>query len=333
MANQLRYHGREIKTIFSLFGHKEDDITSSLAWVLCNCQPFTAAFIQHVSGISCDGNNFLVENQHSLSGQGRTDLEIIDRRNGGVHIIVEAKRGWRLPGLDQLKLYANRSGFSDSTAQTKRIVTLSECSQDYFGSLGLPSAINGIPISHCSYKELHRLIGESLGLCGNKQKDLLRQYAMYLEEIMTIQNASSNWVYVVALSKKEHGNSGLSYVDIVEKHHKYFHPAGGFGAGGWPTEPPNYIGFRYDGKLQSIHHIDSYVMTRNLHDEFPCFEDRQEDRPYFVYRLGPAFGPANTVKRGNIHSSGHIWAMLDTLFTCETVAEASNESKKRMRGL
>ncbi|MCG2728873.1 MAG: hypothetical protein L6276_01100, partial [Acetobacterium sp.] len=41
---------------------------------------------------------------------------------------------------------------------------------------------------------------------------------------------------------------GLSWIDIVEKRNKYFHP---MGMNGWPKEPPNYIAFRYYGKLQS----------------------------------------------------------------------------------
>ena len=63
-------------------------------------------------------------------------------------------------------------------------------------------------------------------------------------------------VFVVALSKvafKEGGD--YTWIDVVEK--DYFHPIGR----GWPEEPPNYIAFRYDGKLQSVHYIESYEVV------------------------------------------------------------------------
>ena len=57
-------------------------------------------------------------------------------------------------------------------------------------------------------------------------------------------------------------NCDLTWIEIVEQKKKYFHP---FGINGWPKEPPNYIAFRYNGKLQSIHHIESYTVTKSLH--------------------------------------------------------------------
>ena len=51
--------------------------------------------------------------------------------------------------------------------------------------------------------------------------------------------------------------------DIVNKKRIYFHPVGG-GPGGWPSEPPNYIAFRYGGKLQTIHHIDQNDFTEAM---------------------------------------------------------------------
>ena len=73
----------------------------------------------------------------------------------------------------------------------------------------------------------------------------------------------SNLVYVVSLSYDEFGPPGISFIDVVEKHSKYFHPIGGTG-GGWPFEPPNYLGFRYDGELKSIHHVASYSVIENF---------------------------------------------------------------------
>lgn len=83
-------------------------------------------------------------------------------------------------------------------------------------------------------------------------------------------------------------DDGTSFADIVTEHNSYFHPVGG-GPGGWPTEPPNYMGFRFYGQLQQIRHVDDY----EVHDEPwniihpPFVEAGWGPAPHFWYRLGP----------------------------------------------
>ena len=142
-----------------------------------------------------------------------------------------------------------------------------------------------------------------------------------------MQTRESNWVFVVSLGTSKPENCDLTWIEIVQNHMKYFHPLGG---NGWPKEPPNYIAFRYYGQLQSIHHIEGYEVTKNLHAEIPEMPDYVEDCDFFVYKLGPAIVPTKVVKTGNIYASGRKWAMLDTLLTADTIAEACNISKARM---
>ena len=142
-----------------------------------------------------------------------------------------------------------------------------------------------------------------------------------------MQEKTSNWVFVVSLSYTKAEGSNLSYVDIVEKKGKYYHP---FGVRGWPKEAPNYIAFRYDGRLQSIHHIEDYVITKRIHDIIPELPDEEWETNHFVYTLGPAIKPSKTVKTGNIYASGRKWAMLDLLLTSDTIAEACDLSAQRV---
>ena len=58
--------------------------------------------------------------------------------------------------------------------------------------------------------------------------------------------------------------------------------------------------------------------------------DYAGNRDFFVYKLRPAIVPTKVVKTGNIYASGRKWAMLDTLLTADTIAEACNISKARM---
>lgn len=144
---------------------------------------------------------------------------------------------------------------------------------------------------------------------------------------MTMQKKDSNWVYVVSLGKDTTQDCVLTWIEIVQQKKRYFHP---LEINGWPKEPPNYIAFRYDGKLQSIHHIEGYVVTKNLHDEVPEMPDRNEDVDHFIYKLGTAIVPSKEVRTGNIYASGRKWAMFDTLFTSDTISEACDISKQRM---
>jgi hypothetical protein len=62
-------------------------------------------------------------------GKGFTDFEII--LPGEFHLIIEAKRGWFFPTEAQLRKYASRQEFSESPVATKKIIVLTECSQEY----------------------------------------------------------------------------------------------------------------------------------------------------------------------------------------------------------
>ena len=120
----------------------------------------------------------------------------------------------------------------------------------------------------------------------------------------------------------------LTYRQVVEERNRYFHP---FGWGrGWPKEPPNYLGFRYDGQLQSIHHVESAEVMSNFHSIFP--EAPNEDsEPLLVYRLGPPIKPPSVVKTGNLFRSVRMWAIIDLLLTSKTIAQACDKSKARKR--
>lgn len=143
-----------------------------------------------------------------------------------------------------------------------------------------------------------------------------------------MQNIDSNWVYVVSLGSGTPEGWAISWIDIVNKRSKYFHPVAG---GGWPKEPPNYIAFRYYGKLQSIHYIEGYEVVTDMHSKIAEIP-KEEWSPHFLYTLGPAFGPHKEVKTGAIYPNGRVWCMLDTLFTCSTISAARDVSKKRSEG-
>ena len=142
-----------------------------------------------------------------------------------------------------------------------------------------------------------------------------------------MQKKDSNMVYVVALGTQKPDGCDITWIDIVQKYSKYFCPVGG---NGWPKEPPNYIAFRYYGQLQSIHHIEGYTVSRNMHDEIPEMPDEVWENDCYIYKLGSAIVPGKTVKTGKIFRNGRVWAMLDTLLTCDTISEARDLTQDRL---
>jgi len=320
----LRLYGRQVTNFFQLMGNSENDITISLAWVLSNCPVFLKSVIRSICRVKkVDFKNVEIVCQEYESNKGITDIEIRDDTT--FHIIIEAKCGWNLPSKAQITKYAKRRSFYRSKIENKVIVTLSECTE-IFASQRNPDYVgNDIPVVHRSYREILHMAMEAYLKSNNAEKRMLSQFCQYMRGWMSMQTIESNMVYVVSLSKDYADGCDLTYIDIVEKKHKYFHP---FDYRGWPKEPPNYIAFRYGGKLQSIHHIEKYVVTSNLHDEIKEMPDIESD-DYFVYRLGPAIRPQKEVRTGNIYRNGKVWAMLDTLLTCDTISEARDLTKRR----
>lgn len=321
----LESYGKEIHSIFQLLGDKENDITLSMSWALAKCSEFLKALIISITGTAPPNDDISILNQRYDANAGITDIEITDFQT--FHIIIEAKRGWILPSADQLTKYSLRSDFQNAPYGNKYIVTMSECTQSYAASHLPFREINKIPVKHLSYREVYQLAKTVRSVSNNEQKHLLDEFCEYLKGLMTMQKLDSNMVYVVALGTKTPDRCSLTWIDIVQKYNKYFCPVGG---NGWPKEPPNYIAFRYYGQLQAIHHIDGYTVTRNLHDEIPEMPDEVCDTNHYVYKLGPAIKPVKTVKTGKIFRNGRVWAMLDTLLTCDTISEARDLTQSRL---
>jgi len=187
--------------------------------------------------------------------------------------------------------------------------------------------IGQIPVEHLSWSEILHDAESAGNKSGNVQKRLLREFTQYLRSVMSQQQKDSNLVFVVSLAGHTEEGWATSWIDIVKKYSRYFHPVGE----GWPKHPPNYIAFRYGGRLQSIHHIDKHEVITNLKDACPGIPHSPVD-PHYLYHLGPAIVPSQEVKNGSVWPSGRVWCAIDTLLTCTTVSEARDKTKARGAG-
>jgi hypothetical protein len=314
-------HNRPLGSVFELLGVKENHITYSIGWALSNCPAFLNALVKEVVPIAKDTLIKEIRLQEYESNTGITDIEII---GSSIHIIIEAKRGLSLPSYAQLTWYAKR--LKESSYSYSVIVTMSECSSSY-AQIQLPKDIKGFPIVHLSWKDIDQLSYTSKGT--HAEKRLLEQLRYYLRRIVRMQDQESNMIYVVALGGDTPGWSKISWRDIVNKKRRYFHPVGG-DRGGWRREPPNYMGFRYDGKLQSIHHVESWKIVDELHADIPEISPNAIDSPHYLYVLGKPIIPTKDIKNGNIYPQGRYNIMIDLLLTCKTVREARDLTQKRL---
>ena len=313
----------KIESVFQLLGQKENDISYSVGYSFANCQHFLGNFLCHLNiKTSFQPDKIKIKLQTHEKDKGFTDFEIT--QEGEFHFIIEAKRGWTFPSDIQLNKYASRTSFSKSTSKDKRIIIFNESTPSFTKANFGKTTINSIPVQVISWQTIQRLTTSSIKRGRNTENRFLRDLDKYLDKISTMQKIDSNWVYVVSLGWGTPNKWKINWQDIVNKKRKYFH----FVGKGCPTEPPNYIAFRYAGKLQSIHHIDKYEVFTDPHTilkEIPSVNWSY----HYLYHLGEPIIPSKEIKTGKIYPSGKKWAMLDLLLTCDTIAEASTKSYER----
>jgi len=309
-------HGRRVRTVFELLGTKENDATYSVGWGLCQCPRFQTRLLDTLFGTSRRWDVRFISLQERRLGDGITDIELL---GNDLHVIVEAKRGWTLPSRAQLERYARR--LEHANERHRAMVVLSECTADYAAQF-LPKRLRGVEVKHLRWRDAQGLCRSSGGT--HAEKRLMSELANYFESALQAQRHGSNLVYVVSLKAGAESWSRLGWREFVTTRRRYFHPD----ARGWPRQPPNYMAFRYDGRLQSIHHIEHAEKVPDMHTRIrEVRAGRIKD--HFLYTLGPPITPSKTVRTGNLYRASRVWAELDLLLTCDTIAEAVRRTRDR----
>lgn len=316
----LRYR-RPVSSIFDLLGTKEDDMTYALGFIASRSPEFASRLARKVGRAEDNGEDGLVRLQE-MDGEGRTDVEVEWPKS--VCAIFEAKRGPWLPSAEQLGKYVPR--LNGKRAPLKRLVTITNAPPAY-ARASLPSAIEGIPLVHLMWRDILRMARITHGHeRSRRNKALLEEFCVYLRGILGMENSRSNLVYVVSLSSGSEW--GVSARDVVNKRRRYFYPVGGKGR--WP-DPPNYIAFRYDGRLQTIHHVEEFSVLTEPKSVFP---DATVElvAPHYALHLGPDIRPPTPIPTGpGIPRANRVWCMLDLLLTSASITEARQETRRRLQ--
>lgn len=103
---ELRLHGTTVGTVFDLLGRRENDMTYALGWGLVRSEALLREFLRRVAGdVPLDPSADIELQEYGTDDGGYTDLAVLTQ---DIHVIVEAKRGWRPPTAGQLHRYEER---------------------------------------------------------------------------------------------------------------------------------------------------------------------------------------------------------------------------------
>jgi hypothetical protein len=315
-------HGTSVTTVFDLLGVLENDMTDALAFTLARSACFLRALVAdlgHPDPFSHDNAVLSVQTRRPV--EGITDLEI--QIGNSFFAILEAKRGSALPTESQLKLYA--PVLARRAANTSVLVAVTNATPAFAAATLNDLHVPEVTLAHRSWRRLRLLAIRARPDDTHDAKRLLDHFVVYLEGILGMETQYDNRVFVVSLGGGNPEGWSLSWIDIVEKRGRYFYPVGHR----WP-DPPNYLGFRFRGKLQRIHHVDGYDIVSNFREIFPEAPDEPAWCPHYCFRLGPAIMPSHEVPAGpRVQRNNRVWCMIDTLLTSPSISDALTETERR----
>ncbi len=322
--NTLLLREGEVTTVFDLLGYRENDITFAIGFGVARSPAFLEGILGAIGAPTDVSEPITIDLQRGdRRDRGYTDIEL--RSEKTLHAIVEAKRGWNLPTSTQLDRYRQR--LDNSNARDRRYVVLTQWGLEHYVRHKLGATLASWPIATLGLGQVAMLAAET---ATRERRPVVRntltELGVYLKGVASMRDLHDNRVYVVSLSANESPDlPGYTTIEIAQQRGLYWFPADG--RSGWPKEPPNYLGFRYDGRLQSVHHVDEYNVSFNLAEDVPGAKTR-DDVPRFVVKLGPPIRPAHPIRSGPIRDT-RIWAEIDLLLTSETVQEAREQTRQR----
>jgi hypothetical protein len=318
-VTELLRAGGAVTTVFDLLGHHENDMTHALGWGLARSDAFLHLLLDAVAISPGDGAVVRLQ-QHDVAG-GFTDIEVTD--GASYHVIIEAKRGWWLPGDEQLRLYARRL-VASATPQACLVVLTQwgaeSSARHAIAQMDLPYRCVVL-----GWADIVGLVRRARRADRSTSRLWLTELDHYLMGVTDMRDIDSNSVYVVSLGGNGPDGWPINFIEVVTQLGRYFFPATGKS---WPKQPPNYIAFRFDGRLQAIHHVDDYVIATDMSTVLPVPPTTWE--PHFVLTLGPAIRPGQVVPTGDrIRRSARVWADIDLLLTAPTISDALLRTQER----
>ena len=316
MSASLTRYGEEVSSVFDLLGRGENDLTAALAFALASSPGLLALTLQRVIQPAGSWTTELrLEKQDEL---GRRDLEI----DTGEHLlIIEAKRGWLLPGEVQLDKYAHRVAKRGKGV----LVSLSSASPQW-AQQNLPAAVLGVPVVHFPWDWVRQDVITARSAARGRERVWLDEFHDYLRKAIKMRDPADSWTYCVSVSNGRPGNGGSrTFRNFVTTEGCYFHPYGW--GNGWPKTPPNFLAFRWNNQVQQIHRVARAEVIPSLQVRWPDIpEDQDTIRPHALYHLGPPL-PGTPIPSGGHYRAARVWVILDQLLASRTLQGALEQTR------
>ncbi|WP_370332220.1 hypothetical protein [Mycolicibacterium hippocampi] len=205
-------------------------------------------------------------------------------------------------------------------------MTLSQASAA-LAAYHLPREIDGAPVVHLPWREVLDDIAEVRPACRGRQRIWLDELRKYLKGVIRVRSVADSWTYSVVLNNDRPNGSLFTFLEYVTDELTYFHP---YGTGGWPTEPPKFLAFRWNGAVRRIHRVEDYDVFPTLLDKYPELpEEELRMRPHAVYKLSARrLPPLEPIPNGASYRASRLWVLLDHLQTSKTLAEAIERTRQ-----
>jgi hypothetical protein len=238
-----------------------------------------------------------------------------------VRVIIEAKKGWLLPGDLQLGRYVGRF----SANRHSLLVTLSDSSHAW-AARELSKSVAGVSVAHLPWDDVRADIRAARhSTRRSAERFWLDQLSIYLAGATAVRDPAEQWVYVVVASlDKPAGGGSRTFRDFVTAERAYFHPFGK----NWPKRPPVLMGFRWDGQVRQVNRVVHSEVVSNLQTRWPNIPRDADtaERPHAVYDLGPDI-PIPRIPTTGVFRARRLWVLLDQLLTQPTLLDAERASK------
>lgn len=302
------------ESALDLIGTKEVDLTAFFALTLKRSTIFAAKFLTTIGSQHKEIQGLHLE-VNKAEHLGRTDLEL---SLGDDLIVIEVKKGWVSPSKEQLQKYQPRLPKTPGSM----LVSVSAMSEDYFTA---ESHRVGSPIQqhHASWKTILKLAHDSRKTAASSEKRALDDYIYYLEKVMPPRTGTDAWTFNVVLSNNLFGD--YTFRQYVEDEGVYFHSHGGTQKG-WPTTPPSFFSYRWEGHTRLVRRVQSAAPVRTLLERWPTIPEEIGSQPHVIYELGPKILLPVPLPNGAIYPSGRYRVLLDQLFTAKDLKEAIENS-------
>ncbi len=321
----LKAYGRQVESIFRLFGADENTLTASLAICLSRSKSLLRKLLCEIGLKNIHGNKLeqaeITYQSHGATHvDGITDLEILVPNC--LHVIVEAKIGSSIPGLSQYRKYQSR--FNDSVLQNfQRLVTLVDS-----GDAGkLTYNVRPEPVLHkvITWGWFYKISQQLLrGRSDVTERYFLTQFGYFIDKEYQMKSYEEE-VWVVPQAIKPLWEKGLSFYDIALERRIYFHPEKR------SRKKAIYFAPRAHGQVEYVQKILSVEYGESPKDYIKELSHIDwASTPHTIFRLG------DKVKLPKPVPSGKIWNRVayvdfDLLTGATTIDDAQKATIKRAK--